>query len=181
MGFFDRVMSTFKITDDDEYEDDDYNDEEENDDEYEYEDDRPKKKLFSGAKKGRDVTEEEDLKIKKNDDNSSQKIITAKFGPRGLELVVVKPDSMDASREITDILLAGKAVVLNLEGLPAELAQRIVDYTSGSCYTIDGNLQRVTKCILLATPPNVDISGDVREIPEQLATGGLNFTSLGKG
>ena len=75
------------------------------------------------------------------------------------------------SEEVT-----GKAVVLNLEGIHVEIAQRIIDYSAGSTYAIRGNLQKITNYIFLVTPPNVDISGDIPEI----VTGGIDLSSFNK-
>jgi cell division inhibitor SepF len=38
-----------------------------------------------------------------------------------------------------------------------------MDFVSGSCYTLDGNMQRVTNNIFLIAPENVDILGDFQE------------------
>ena len=81
---------------------------------------------------------------------------------------------MEVASEIRDTLLSGKAVVLNLEGIHVEIAQRIIDYSAGSCYSIRGNLQKITNYIFLVTPPNVDISGDIPEI----VAGGIDLTSF---
>lgn len=82
----------------------------------------------------------------------------------GMEVCVIKPTSVEEAREITDTLLANRTVVLNLEGLDVDIAQRIVDYTSGSCYAIRGNLQKISHYIFIITPASVDISGDFQEI-----------------
>ena len=42
-----------------------------------------------------------------------------------MEVCVVKPSSVDDSREITETLLSGRTVILNLEGMDLEIAQRI--------------------------------------------------------
>ena len=55
-----------------------------------------------------------------------------------------------------------------------DIAQRIIDYSAGSCYAIRGNLQKITNYIFLVTPPNVDISGDIPEI----VAGGIDLTSF---
>lgn len=49
-----------------------------------------------------------------------------------MEVCVVKPTSVDDSREITETLLAGRTVILNLEGMDLEIAQRIIDFISGA-------------------------------------------------
>lgn len=50
-----------------------------------------------------------------------------------MEVCVIKPTSVEDAREITETLLANRTVVLNLEGLDVDIAQRIIDFTSGSC------------------------------------------------
>ena len=50
----------------------------------------------------------------------------------GMEVCVIKPSSVDDAREITETLLSGRTVILNLEGLDLEIAQRIIDFTSGA-------------------------------------------------
>ena len=45
-----------------------------------------------------------------------------------------------------------------------EVAQRIMDFTSGSCYAIGGNLRKVSNYIFIVTPKNVDLAGDFQEI-----------------
>ena len=88
----------------------------------------------------------------------------AKTTSSGNSVVVVKPTSVEESREITDTLLANRTVVLNMEGLEVDLAQRIIDFASGSCYAIHGNLQKISHYIFIITPVSVDVSGDFQEI-----------------
>ena len=82
----------------------------------------------------------------------------------GMEVCVIKPSSFDDAREISETLLANHTVILNMEGIDLALAQRIIDFISGSCYAIDGNLQKVSNYIFIVTPSDVDISGDLQEI-----------------
>lgn len=82
----------------------------------------------------------------------------------GMEVCVIRPHTMENAREITESLLGECTVILNVEGLELEIAQRIIDFASGSCYAIDGNLQKISNYIFVITPPTVDISGDFQEI-----------------
>ena len=50
------------------------------------------------------------------------------------------------------------------EGLDVDIAQRIIDFTSGSCFAISGNLQKISHYIFIITPASVDISGDFQDI-----------------
>ena len=81
-----------------------------------------------------------------------------------MKVCVIKPTSIEECREITDTLLSNRTVVLNLEGLDVDIAQRIIDFTSGSCYAMQGNMQKISHYIFIITPASVDISGDFQEI-----------------
>ena len=38
--------------------------------------------------------------------------------------------------------------MLNMEGIDVDVAQRIIDFASGSCYAISGNLQKISRLFL---------------------------------
>ena len=76
---------------------------------------------------------------------------------------VFKPTNVSESREITQTLRANKTVVLNLEDADDMSAQRILDFTSGSCFALDGTLQKISNYIFIVTPASVDISGDLQD------------------
>ena len=50
--------------------------------------------------------------------------------------------------------------MLNMEAMNFDTAQRVIDFTSGACFTMGGNLQKISKKIIIATPSNVELSGD---------------------
>ncbi|MBO5247632.1 MAG: cell division protein SepF [Eubacterium sp.] len=91
----------------------------------------------------------------------------------GMEVCVIKPTSFDESREITETLLANRTVVLNVEGLDVDIAQRIIDFASGSCFAINGNLQKISNYIFIITPENVDISGDFQSFMDSFDMSGI--------
>ena len=72
-------------------------------------------------------------------------------GSGGMEVCVIKPTSIEDGREITETLLANRTVVLNLEGIDVDVAQRIIDFASGSCFAINGNLQKISQYIFIIT------------------------------
>jgi cell division inhibitor SepF len=92
-----------------------------------------------------------------------------------MEVSLIKPTSMDDAKEVCDYLLAGKAVVLNMEGIHMETAQRIIDFTSGATYSMNGNLQKISNYIFIATPQSVELSGDFQD----LFTGGSGLDVSG--
>ncbi|MBQ8306167.1 MAG: cell division protein SepF [Blautia sp.] len=85
-------------------------------------------------------------------------------GAANVEVCVIRPTSMENTREIADTLIDNSCVILNLEGLDVELAQRIIDFTLGSCYALGGSLQKISSYIFVLGPYNVDITGDLQNI-----------------
>ena len=82
----------------------------------------------------------------------------------GMQVRIIKPSSFDQARQITDTLLAHRTVLLNLEGLDVNTAQRIVDFASGSCYALNGNFSKISHYIIVITPEEVDIAGDMADM-----------------
>lgn len=76
------------------------------------------------------------------------------------EIVSIRPKDDKARQEIGDRLLEGKTVLINMEGLELDVAQRIVDFTFGVCYAIKGNMKFPSKYIVIAVPDEVGLSGE---------------------
>ena len=157
MSILNKLMDTMRLTEED---DEDYFIDDD------YEDEKPaKKRLFNKKEEDYDYDEEPEPKPRFLS-RSSSKVVPMR---RGMEVTLIKPTSMEDSRDICDYLLAGKAVVLNMEGIHTETAQRIIDFTSGATYSMNGNLQKISNYIFIATPDCVELSGDFQDI---LAAGG---------
>ncbi len=173
MAFFDRMLDVMKLPDEDaEYYDDEMYDEE-YDDEDEYEEDSKSIfHMFGKKQQDEDTVEEKRTTVPK----PSPKITPMRGGRKGsvnMEVCVIKPSTFEDAREISETLLADRTVILNMEGLDLGLAQRIIDFTSGSCYAIDGNLQKVSNYIFIITPASVDISGDLQGIVDAFDFSGI--------
>jgi cell division inhibitor SepF len=162
MGVMDKFLNYMKLNDeDDEYYDEDYLDDEE---EVEA---APRKASPGRAVKESAETDREERAVKKTVQPKVTPIrqnVTRKLPGNGMEVCVIKPSTVEDAREITETLLANRTVVLNLEGLDVDVAQRIIDFTSGSCFAISGNLQKISHYIFIITPASVDISGDFQDI-----------------
>jgi cell division inhibitor SepF len=50
--------------------------------------------------------------------------------------------------------------LINLEGADVDAAQRIIDFVSGACYSIDGKIKMVSTYIFMASPSSIELSGD---------------------
>jgi cell division inhibitor SepF len=53
-------------------------------------------------------------------------------------------------------------VILNLQGLDRDLSRRIIDFSSGLCYGLDGTMERVGDQVFLLTPVGTQVSEDDR-------------------
>jgi cell division inhibitor SepF len=161
MSVVDKLFNFLRLDPDDSEDDDDFFD----DDDLMEEESRPK---------FREKSIDSSVKPAVKEKTPMSKITPMKPGKRqgasGMEVCVIKPTSVDDAREITETLLSNRTVVLNVEGLDVDIAQRIIDFTSGSCFAISGNLQKITNYIFIITPAAVDISGDFQGILDGLAT-----------
>lgn len=163
MGVLDNFLNFMKLNDEDDYEDDLF-------DEDDFEEKKPKKNFFKRDSKY-DFDDEDDDYDEPRSRTTRTSSGTGKVTPMrqparkpSMEVCVIKPTTVDDAREITETLLSGSTVILNLEGLDLEVAQRIIDFTSGATFAINGNLQKISNFIFLVTPTNVDISGDLHDL-----------------
>jgi cell division inhibitor SepF len=182
--FSDKFLGVFKL--DNGYDDEEYEYEDDYDDYDDEEDNRPAKSYKRKQVQVKEYEEDDEPvqqerrareNTKSSKSRNSSKVVPMRTGRSSMEVCVIKPTSVEESREVTDTLLSGRAVVLNLEGLHVEIAQRIVDFTSGSCYAVNGNLQKISNYIFIITPENVDISGDFQDL---LTSGGFDVASFNK-
>lgn len=95
--------------------------------------------------------------------SSHGKIVPMKSKISRGEVCVLRPTVFEDSREISDVLLSGRAAVVNLEGIDLSVAQRIIDFISGSCYAMDGNIEKISNYIFIVTPESIEISGDIQD------------------
>lgn len=162
MGVMDKFLNYMKLNDeDDEYYDDDYLDDEED------VEPAPRKSAAKAVKEtdaDASYAERPAKKAVQPKVTPIRQNVTRKMPGNGMEVCVIKPSTVEDAREITETLLANRTVVLNLEGLDVDVAQRIIDFTSGSCFAISGNLQKISHYIFIITPASVDISGDFQDL-----------------
>ena len=175
MGVLDKFLDLMRLSDDDDYEDDEFFDDDYEDD---YEEKPKKGGFFRRSRDDSYDTEEDDYDYepparssRSQRPGSNNNKVTPMRQPAArrnnnvsMEVCVIKPNSVEDAREITETRLSGRTVILNLEGLDLEIAQRIIDFTSGAAFAISGNLQKISNYIFLVTPTNVDISGDLQDL-----------------
>jgi cell division inhibitor SepF len=75
---------------------------------------------------------------------------------------LVLPRSFNDAQQIADKFKDSVPVILNLQGADQELSKRLIDFTSGLTYALDGGMQRVADKVFLLTPRNVEVSAEER-------------------
>lgn len=82
----------------------------------------------------------------------------------GGSVAVFAPRSFGDVTEIADALRSRQVVIVNVQGADRNLLQRVVDFTSGVAYVIDGRIQKLAEAIYLVVPAGVNVnSAGVRE------------------
>ena len=77
-----------------------------------------------------------------------------------VRMVVFQPQTYDDTQTIIDNLKSGKPVIVNLETLNPDIAQRVLDFIGGAIYALDGSVRKVSKGIFLLAPEGIDIAGN---------------------
>lgn len=177
MSVMDKLINAMKFNDDEDYDEDEEYEEEDyyGDEKPAQEPVRPSRAAQSSAVSADDAGDEEPASAARgrkrfgsalssadrSESSSVSRQVKKQYSEAGMEVCIIKPTSVNDAREVTDTLLANSTVVLNLEGLDVEIAQRIIDFTSGSCYAVHGNVMKISHYIFVITPANVDVSGDI--------------------
>ena len=79
-----------------------------------------------------------------------------------VQVHLVVPRSFNDAQQIADKFKDAIPVILNLQGADQELSKRLIDFTSGLTYALDGGMQRVADKVFLLTPRNVEVSAEER-------------------
>lgn len=75
---------------------------------------------------------------------------------------VVVPTSFNQAQELADKFKGSQPVIMNLQGADRDLARRLIDFASGLCYGLGGQMEKVANQVYLLTPTNVEVSPEER-------------------
>lgn len=75
---------------------------------------------------------------------------------------VVSPTSFNQAQELADKFKGNQPVIMNLQGAERDLSRRLIDFASGLCYGLSGQMERVATSVYLLTPTNVEVSAEER-------------------
>jgi cell division inhibitor SepF len=80
---------------------------------------------------------------------------------------IVAPTSFNEAQDVADRFKSSTPVIVNLQGVDRDLSRRIIDFASGLCYGIGGQMERVANQVYLLTPTDVEVSAEDRRRLEE--------------
>lgn len=83
---------------------------------------------------------------------------------------IVSPTSFNDVQQVADRFKRDQPVIINLQGVDRDLSRRLIDFASGLCYGLEGDMERVADQVFLLTPRGAQVSDDDRR---RLREGGL--------
>jgi cell division inhibitor SepF len=79
-----------------------------------------------------------------------------------VQVHLVLPRSFNDAQQIADKFKHQIPVIVNLQSADQDLSKRLIDFSSGLTYALNGNMQRVADRVFLLTPHNVEVSAEER-------------------
>ena len=76
---------------------------------------------------------------------------------------VMDPKGFNDAQEVGDRLKAGQPVILNLQGVERDLQRRMIDFSSGLAYALNGTMSKAAEQVFLLTPSDVEVSDEEKE------------------
>jgi len=83
-------------------------------------------------------------------------------GRAGVQVHLVIPKNFNDAQQVADQFKHDLPVILNLQGTDTELAKRLIDFSSGLTYALDGGMQKVADKVFMLTPRDVEVSAEER-------------------
>jgi cell division inhibitor SepF len=81
-------------------------------------------------------------------------------GESDVQVHLVIPRNFNDAQQVADQFKRKVPVILNLQTTDHELSKRMIDFSSGLTYALDGGMQRIAEKIFLLTPRNVEVSAE---------------------
>ncbi|MGI8580111.1 MAG: cell division protein SepF [Solirubrobacteraceae bacterium] len=75
---------------------------------------------------------------------------------------LVVPKVFNDAQEVANKFKEDIPVILNLQSSDTDLSKRLIDFSSGLTYALDGGMQRIADKVFLLTPRNVEVSAEER-------------------
>jgi cell division inhibitor SepF len=80
-----------------------------------------------------------------------------------VKVLILKPEKFEQVMNICNELKNKKPVIVDLQKMDKNEAQRVVDFLSGAAYALNGEIKKISGYIFLVAPENFDITGDIKD------------------
>lgn len=84
-------------------------------------------------------------------------------GAAQMKMIVYHPISYEDTQNIIDNLKSRKPVIVNMEELDVDCAQRILDFIAGAVYALNATIYKIARGIFVVAPDNYDVIGNTEE------------------
>lgn len=81
-------------------------------------------------------------------------------GGADVQVHFVTPRNFNDAQEVADRFKRNVPVILNLQSTGADLSKRLIDFSSGLTYAMDGGMQKIADKTFMLTPANVEVSAE---------------------
>lgn len=95
-----------------------------------------------------------------NKQNASNGNVVSLPSAAQLKMIVYHPISYEDTQNIIDNLKSRKPVIVNMEELELDCAQRILDFMAGAIYALNGTIYKISRGIFVVAPTNYDVIGN---------------------
>jgi cell division inhibitor SepF len=125
---------------------------------------RPNVRRLSSSRRRRDEIDD----IFADDDETARRTSVLRpvggtaNGRRDVRVHLVIPKSFNDAQDVADKFKDSIPVILNLQSSDTDLSKRLIDFSSGLTYALDGGMQRIADKVFLLTPRNVEVSAEER-------------------
>ncbi|CUU46910.1 cell division protein SepF [Clostridium beijerinckii] len=117
-----------------------------------------------------DEYEEEQYEEQVKDEDEIEPVITNKKNSKVVNIhtssttkvTITKPVDYEEATEICEALKNRRIVLVNTTVLELKIAQRLLDFISGSCYALGGELQQIEKGVYILSPSNVEVTNELK-------------------
>ncbi|QSZ28198.1 cell division protein SepF [Aceticella autotrophica] len=94
--------------------------------------------------------------------NKKTKIVNIHTQPQ-VKVLIAKPEEFQQAQNICLELKNKKPVIIDVQSMDKNDAQRLIDFISGAIFALNGEIKKISNFIFLVVPDNFDISGDIQE------------------
>lgn len=98
--------------------------------------------------------------------NSQSKIVSIHQNAK-MDIMNFKMQKYDVTGDIASYIKMRKPVVVNMQALKKEEAQRAIDYLTGASFALDGKVEKIADQIFIFSPEHISVSTISEEIKQK--------------